>query len=46
MVTGSRPFEGESTADVMAAILHSAPPGLTESGRERPAVLDRIVVRS
>jgi serine/threonine protein kinase/Tfp pilus assembly protein PilF len=45
MVTGTRPFNGESTADVMAAILHGAPPGLTESGRERPAVLDRILAR-
>jgi len=45
LVTGKRPFVGESTADVMAAILHGTPPLLSESGRSRPAALDRIVAR-
>jgi serine/threonine protein kinase/Flp pilus assembly protein TadD len=45
MVTGQRPFPGETTADVMAAILHSAPPLLSESGRSRPAALDRVITR-
>ena len=36
LVTGKRPFVGESTADVMAAILHGAPPLLSESGALPP----------
>ncbi len=45
LVTGKRPFVGESTADVMAAILRGTPTLLSESGRYRPAALDRIVAR-
>src|SRR5439155_25224129 len=45
MVTGQRPFPGETTADVMVAILHSAPAVLSESGRSRPAALDRVISR-
>lgn len=45
MLTGRRPFAGDSTADVMSAILHDAPPTLSESGRQRPAELDRIIAR-
>src|SRR5206468_8694376 len=45
MMTGRRPFAGESTADVMAAILYSAPAPLSESGRLRPPAVDRIIAR-
>jgi serine/threonine protein kinase/Flp pilus assembly protein TadD len=45
MVTGKRPFEGDTTADVMAAVLHNSPELLSESGRARPAALDRIIAR-
>jgi serine/threonine protein kinase/Flp pilus assembly protein TadD len=45
MVTGQRPFAGDTTADVMAAVLHSSPALLSESGRTRPAALDRAVTR-
>ncbi len=45
MMTGRRPFGGESNADIMAAILHETPPALSESGRQRPAELDRIILR-
>ncbi len=45
MATGHRPFAGDTTADVMAAILHGAPPQLSESGRSRPAGLDRVIGR-
>src|SRR5689334_15622791 len=45
MVTGRRPFFGETTADTMAAILYESPPALSQSGRERPAELDRLVHR-
>jgi serine/threonine protein kinase/Flp pilus assembly protein TadD len=45
MLVGQRPFWGESPADVMVAILHDNPPLLSESGRHRPATLDRVVAR-
>ena len=45
MLTGRRPFSGETSADLMVAILHSVPPQLSESGTRRPAELDRIVSR-
>jgi serine/threonine protein kinase/Flp pilus assembly protein TadD len=45
MLTGRPPFAGETSADVMAAILHDSPPPLSESGRDRPAELDRVVLR-
>jgi serine/threonine protein kinase/tetratricopeptide (TPR) repeat protein len=45
MVTGRRPFFGETTADTMAAILYESPPALSQSGRERPAELDRLIHR-
>src|SRR5262245_2179776 len=44
-VTGQRPFQGDTPADVMAAILHNTPPLLSESGRSRPAALDRVISR-
>jgi serine/threonine protein kinase/Flp pilus assembly protein TadD len=45
MVTGKHPFPGETTADVMAAILHDSPALLSESGRTRPTALDRVIAR-
>jgi non-specific serine/threonine protein kinase len=45
MATGYRPFTGETNADIMAAILHHQPPALSQSGKQRPADLDRIIVR-
>lgn len=45
MLMGQRPFCGESPADVMVAILHDTPLLLSESGRHRPAALDRVVAR-
>jgi serine/threonine protein kinase/tetratricopeptide (TPR) repeat protein len=45
MLTGRRPFDGDTSADTMAAILHNPPPPLSQSGRERPAELDRVVLR-
>jgi serine/threonine protein kinase/Flp pilus assembly protein TadD len=45
MVTGRRPFVGESTADMMAAVLHDSPVLLSESGRARPPALDRAIAR-
>ena len=43
MLTGKRIFAGDSLADVMAAILHSEPPPLTELGVNAPPDLQRIV---
>jgi serine/threonine protein kinase/Flp pilus assembly protein TadD len=45
MVTGQRPFPGETSADVMAAILQNPPPLLSQSGRQRPAALDAVIAR-
>jgi serine/threonine protein kinase/Flp pilus assembly protein TadD len=45
MVLGRSPFLGQSTADTMSAILHDSPPALSQSGRERPPELDRLILR-
>jgi serine/threonine protein kinase/Flp pilus assembly protein TadD len=45
MVLGRRPFARPTTAETMAAILNEAPTGLSQSGRHRPAELDRIILR-
>jgi serine/threonine protein kinase/Flp pilus assembly protein TadD len=45
MVVGRRPFQGPTTADTMSAILHEPVPQLSQSGRERPAELDRLILR-
>ena len=44
MVMGRRPFRGQTTADTMAAILQESAPALSQSGRERPAELDRVLL--
>jgi TolB-like protein/Flp pilus assembly protein TadD len=45
MAVGRRPFLGQTTADTMAAILHELPTDLSQSGRDRPAELDRLIMR-
>jgi serine/threonine protein kinase/tetratricopeptide (TPR) repeat protein len=45
LLAGRRPFERATSADTMAAILHDPPPTLSASGKNRPADLDRIVLR-
>jgi serine/threonine protein kinase/Flp pilus assembly protein TadD len=45
MLFGRRPFVRDTNADTMVAILNDPPPVLSESGRDRPAELDRIVTR-
>jgi serine/threonine protein kinase/tetratricopeptide (TPR) repeat protein len=45
MVMGQRPFQGPTTADTMTAILHESVPALSQSGRDRPAELDRLILR-
>jgi serine/threonine protein kinase/tetratricopeptide (TPR) repeat protein len=45
MVIGRRPFQAPTTADMMSAILHESPAALSQSGRDRPAELDRIILR-
>jgi serine/threonine protein kinase/Flp pilus assembly protein TadD len=45
MLTGCRPFQAATAAETMAAILHEPPPALSQSGRERPAELDRLILR-
>lgn len=43
MISGKRAFHGETAADTMSAILHSEPPELTETNRNVPPALERIV---
>ncbi len=43
MLTGTRAFHRETTAETMTAILKEEPPELMESGRQVPPALDRIV---
>ncbi|HMF14401.1 MAG TPA: protein kinase, partial [Gemmataceae bacterium] len=45
MVAGRRPFGGDTNADVMAAILHHEPAGLTDSTRDRHPELNDIIFR-
>jgi serine/threonine protein kinase/Flp pilus assembly protein TadD len=45
MVLGRSPFLNKTAADTMAAILHESPAGLTQTGRERPAELDGLILR-
>jgi serine/threonine protein kinase len=46
MVTGRMPFEGPTTSDVIALILHKEPLPLARYGPEIPAELDRIVTKA
>jgi serine/threonine protein kinase len=43
MLTGKRPFHGDTAADTMSAILRQEPPDLTSLDRTLPPALDRIV---
>ena len=43
MIAGRRPFQGDSTAETMAAIAQKDPPELGESGAKVPAALERVV---
>ena len=43
MLSGKRAFRGETTADTMSAILKDDPPELTETNRQVPPALERIV---
>ena len=46
MVSGRRPFSGETTSDLIAAILKSEAPPLTDFNREVPAELEQIIVKA
>ncbi len=43
MLSGQRPFRGETSAETMTAILREDPPELTESHRDLPPAVERIV---
>jgi len=43
MISGKRAFHGETTADTMSAILKEETPELSETARNVPAGLERIV---
>jgi eukaryotic-like serine/threonine-protein kinase len=46
MVAGRLPFEGETTSDLIAAILEEEPPPLTQFSPNAPKELQHIVTRS
>lgn len=46
MVAGQKPFEGETSSDVLAAILKSEPRSLAQFNEEVPAELVRIVSKA
>ncbi len=46
MITGRAPFSGETTSDVIAAILTAEPPPVTAVNTEAPVELQRIVSRA
>ena len=46
MVAGRLPFEGKTTTDVIANILHREPPSLLLYGSEMPAEVERIVEKA
>ena len=43
MLSGKRAFQGESAAETMSAIVKEEPPDLTETNRNVPPALERIV---
>ena len=43
MVTGTRPFSGDTALDVMSAVIHSSPKSLSANGQKVPARLQDIV---
>ncbi|NIM01821.1 MAG: protein kinase [Acidobacteria bacterium] len=45
MATGSRPFRGESTADVVSSILRDAPHSIHESRPDMPDRFGRVITR-
>ena len=45
MLCGKRAFQGKTTADTMSAILKEEPAELSDSGRNLPPTLERIVNR-
>jgi serine/threonine protein kinase len=45
MTTGSRPFRGETSAELMSSILRDTPPPATEVRDELPDHLGRILRR-
>ncbi len=45
MVTGRRPFEGRSSAELISSILRDTPPSITEARPELPSDLARVIRR-
>ena len=45
MLTGRRPFDGESPASVIARILSSEPPPLVDLAPHTPAPVARVIAR-
>jgi len=45
MATGRRPFEGTSSAELISSILRDSPPPVTESRKDLPSDLARVIRR-
>ena len=45
MLTGKRPFAGETVADTLVATITDEPPSFSQSGRQIPADLKRVALR-
>ena len=43
MVTGRRPFQGETTMATLTAILHTEPPPVSEAAEGVPRELERVI---
>jgi eukaryotic-like serine/threonine-protein kinase len=46
MVTGQKPFQGESAYVIVAKVLHDDPPDLSETGKRIPVELQRLIRHS
>ncbi len=46
MVTGKRPFDGATTTDLIAAILKTEPPPLTDCSLEARPELERVISKA
>jgi len=43
MITGTRPFPGNTPVEILGAILHETPKKIAESGKQIPPELERII---
>ena len=46
MITGSKPFSGDTTSDIIVSVLSSEPPRMASGGKDFPAELEWIVAKA